>query len=318
MKILYLTIDRTKMIVSHFENWHKDLSSIADVDFVIRNIGKHKTGRWANLSMARKIDTPSLLHDVDVSKYDWIITDSNFGFVTENWNDIKIPKAMIIEDCHSPGNIDNQMELATRQKIDIIFYRYKEAFLTYQKKHLNKFDCRWLPFSVNLEMFKDYGLDKNYDVTMTGWHFPSHYPYRHRAFKLLKDKEYFTEIKRPSENITIKNFPFDSDYAQILNQSKISITGGSIYKQSMMKYFEYPACRCLLVSNWFRDLEELGFRDGVNMVVTDYDRLDEQIKILLADDDRRKELTDNGYKFIRSYHSGQVRAKQLLLQLGGK
>lgn len=319
MKILYLAIDRTNMVVTHFEGWHKNLASVADVDFLTKSIKGYKTGQWARLVMEGKLPCEEVVLpylEKTGKTYDWIITDSNFGFINERWDDIKIPRAMIIEDVH-PGNSTLQMQWAEKQGWDILFYRYKQGFHIYQKEYLDKFDCRWLPHSIDTDdMFIDYELPKTRDAIMVGWHFAEHYPYREKAFELLKDKEYFTDIQRPNEDVDGKKaWPIDYDFAKLLNESKMVITGGLKHNYPVMKFLEIPACRSLLFSNYFTDLKEMGFKSNENMVEMNFDDLDSQVRNLLSDDDLRNRITDNGYNFIRENHSGKVRAKQLLEEL---
>ncbi len=320
MKILYLTIDRSNMVVTHFEGWHKDIAEAADVDFIRKPIQGYTAGRWAKLVMTGELQCEEVILpflEKTGKTYDWIVTDSNFGFINERWNDIKIPKAMIIEDVH-PGNSTLQMEWAMKQKWDILFYRYKQGFHTYQNEYLDKFDCRWLPHSVDTDMFKDYKQPKSRDVIMIGWHFEEHYPYRQRAFEILKDKEYFTDIQRPNEDVNgTKDWPINTDFAMVLNESKITITGGLKHNYPVMKFLEIPACKSLLFSNYFADLKGMGFKPDVNMIEMNLDDLESQTEKLLADDDFRNEITNNGYNFVRENHTGQTRAKQLLEELNG-
>jgi spore maturation protein CgeB len=82
-----------------------------------------------------------------------------------------------------------------------------------------------------------------------------------------------------------------------------------------MKFFEIPAVRTLLFSNMFDDLKDLGFKDGENMVAADIGNIDKQLRNLLADDVMIKEITENGYNFIRKNHTNEIRAKQFVEDL---
>lgn len=339
VKILWLTIKhvdsagKNANIRSHFDNWYLDLAKYCDINFRIRDITQKSARSFfdthINSSLSSSVaSVPQIIRDTKSNvrfypairldnvnqKYDWLITDFSYAFLTEDWDKIKIPKAMIIEDSNS-GLPSIQMEKAVNQKFDIVFCRYKREFYKYQKEYLKKFhDIKWLPWSVGLDMFKDYGLEKKYDVTMTGFHNIPFYHYRDMVFDEIGDKEYFTELKHYGYTKK-KESVYGVDYAKFLNQSKISCTGGMVYNRPVMKFYEIPASRCLLASNTFEELEELGFKDGENMVVYNYRNIDKQMKNLLADNAMRQEITDNGYNFIRKYHSGEVRAQQFIKEL---
>lgn len=329
MKILLLTLNEEKMTIrSHYINWHKDLSKFSELNIRERSIGETTFWNWGkrmlknphNLRTVMRDKSSRMLYPLikidDVNnKFDWVITDFSYAFFTEEWDKIKIPKAMILEDC-CDGLPHLQVKKAVDNKFDVLFCRYKREFFKYQKEYADKFaDVKWLPHSVNTDMFKDYNLEKKYDVTMTGYHFPPIYYYRDMIFDVIEDKEYFTELKHKGYNKRNGGI-YGDDYAKFLNQSKISITCGMIYNRPVMKFFEIPATRTLLMSNYFPELNELGFKDGENMIaIRDIEKVDKQIRDVLNDDDMRKEITDNGYDFIRKNHSGEVRAKQFIEQL---
>lgn len=311
MNILFLTVNRDNRVATHFKQFQEILGDLYKIDIITRNLPDgYKLGKYASKVMKHEIIPENILDDIH-KKYDVIITDADYAFVHENWNDIKAIKAVIIEDAHKEGNCSKQVYWMNKNKIDVVFYKYKKFIY-------NHIECKvphkiWLPHSIDVNLFKDYKEDKKYNVLMAGWHFKKIYPYRHKAYELLKNKKYFTEIKRPGEcvagNINNK-WPIKEDYAKVLNQSKICITGGSIFNFPVMKYFEIPASRSCLVSNWFDELGDLGFIANENIIIADYDNLDYQMKKLLDGD--WEKIAENGYKLIREKHSTIIRAKEMI------
>jgi len=320
MKILFPAVDRSMRVATHFTQFQKALRKVADVDFMFVDVPPgFKTGTYGRSIMENKI-RPARIIDKQLKqkKYDFIVTDSDQIFVQEDWKNMGVPSAIIVEDSQRGKNPDLQMKWALENRYDIIFYKYKKSFLKNFGKYSELFKYQWLPHSVDTEMFKDYGLKKQYKVLMMGHCTEKVYPYRYKAYESLKHKPYFRKIYRPLEpNVgdNISRWPVGNDYAKILNQSEICITGGSRFNFPVMKYFEIPASRSLLVSNWFQELADLGFEDGQNMVVADYKKLDLQMTSLLKDRKKLKRIQNHGYDFIHKFHTCDIRAEQMVRKL---
>jgi hypothetical protein len=321
MKILLLTINQDNSVLKHFNYWYESLGKVCDLTIIKRDFlhlpaainNPNKVPPFIRDTKKRTMYPLIKLSQVN-NNYDVVITDHSYAFYTEDWNKITIPKIMIIEDSAN-GPIDKQIKASIDCKFDILLCRYRQEFFKYHKKYIDKFaNIRWFPHAYNTDVFKDYGLDKKYDVTMTGYHFPPHYYWRDLMFDEIEDKEYFTTLKHYGYQIT-KDTVTGEEYARFLNQSKISITCGLIFNRVVMKFFEIPAVRTLLFSNMFDDLKDLGFKDGENMVAADIGNIDKQLRNLLADDVMIKEITENGYNFIRKNHTNEIRAKQFVEDL---
>jgi hypothetical protein len=322
MKILLLTINQDKSVLAHFNYWYEALGKVCDLtvrkrDFIsLPKAIKNPNNIVPFIRDTKKRTMSPLIKLENVNNnYDVVITDHSYAFYTEEWNKIKIPKIMIIEDS-SNGPINKQIRASIKCKFDVLFCRYRQEFFKYQKSYADKFAAvRWLPHAVNLDVFKDYGLEKKYDVTMTGYHFPPYYHWRDLMFDEIEDKEYFTELRHLGYNKETKGSVNGVEFAKFLNQSKISISCGLIFNRLVMKFFEIPAVRTLLFSNMFDDMRDLGFKDGENMVVADIGNIDKQLRNLLADNDMIKEISNNGYEFITKNHSNEIRAKQFIEDL---
>jgi len=321
MKILFPVVDRSIRVATHFTQFQKALSKVADVDFVMRKIPEgYKTGNYAKKVLTGQIKPKRILDSYFEKDYDFIVTDSDFVFVHENWKSTKIPKAIIKEDIYSV-NSGLQVKWAKENKFDIIFYKYKNPFFKKYRAVENIFRCMWSPHSVDIEMFKDYGLKKKYEVLLVGRRGKNTYPKRNRLHHLLKGKKYFTSINRPLESNVgcekecLDKWPVKEDYAKLLNQAEICVTSGLSFDYPVMKYFEIPASKCLLMSNWFSELADLGFKDGENMVVIDFKNLDSQIRSLLNNKEELKRIQNNGYELIHKFHTCDIRADTMVRRL---
>ena len=175
--------------------------------------------------------------------------------------------------------------------------------------------CIWFPHSVDTEQFLYFGT-KCLDVLMVGVTQLPWYPFRAEACRLLENQPYFHKVARPPETRHhAPKYPVGRDYAELLSSAKICITCGSIYHYPVMKFFEIPACGSLLISDWFPELEMLGFKPDWNMVVADLDNLPKQVEWWLSHDEERRRVSDRGAELVRKYHSTEIRAKQLLNHL---
>lgn len=315
MKTLFLTIDRTIRVATHFAQFQEAMKRLG-TDMISKDIPNgYKHGQYAGALFRGEIKTKNKLTD-NHKKYDAIITDADFAFLTEDWNKFNAIKGMIVED--SPpigqGHGEHQVKWANKNKFDVAFYKYK----VWMERNGKNFNGRtfWMPHSININLFKDYGLKKKYDVLMTGHH-SKLYRTRHAIFNQLQGENFFTAIGRPAEipkgNVRRnKNIYEGKSYAQLLNQAKISIADGvGDYRYPVMKFFEIPASRTCLVSNWWDELGDLGFIPNENMVIADENDVKGQMKYLLESGEWKR-IADNGYKLIRERHSTDIRTKEMM------
>lgn len=322
MKILLLTINQDKSVLAHFNYWYEALGKVCDLKIIKRDFvslpaainNPQKIVPFIRDTKKRTMYPLIKLENVN-NNFDVVICDHSYAFYTEDWHKIKIPKVMLIEDS-SGGPVDKVVRKSIECKFDLLLCRYRQEFFKYHKTKVDKFaKIKWFPHAYNTEVFKDYGLEKKYDVTMTGYHFPPYYYYRDLIFDEIEDKDYFKELKHVGYDKETKGSVNGVDFAKFLNQSKISISCGLIFNRAVMKFFEIPAVKTLLFSNMFDDLKDLGFKDGENMVVADIGNIDKQLRNLLADEDMIKEISENGYNFIREKHTNEIRAKQFIKEL---
>jgi len=308
MRILWLTIDRSKRAAKHFDVFRKAVSKIAKVDVV---------------KIPRKICSLSF-NAVDFVFCDAFevrrrpgqvkgFDDTAFAYFDYDWSRIKKPRGILLEDLHGERP-QEASEKILEYGIDFVFYRYALPFKRDYPNLISNSTCFWLPHSVDTAFFKDRGV-RDKDVLFVGrggengrWV----YPYRYDIFQNLKDAAYFIHIPRPGDDET-NPWPVGEEYAKVLSSAKICVTGGSRFNYPILKYIELPASGALLISNWFEELEMLGFNSGKNMVALDFEKdLKEQVETWLNNDLERIQVAEEGRKLIEERHSVEVRAKQFL------
>jgi hypothetical protein len=190
----------------------------------------------------------------------------------------------------------------------------------------------WLPFSVDPEVFKDYGLPKVYDVINMGTFASSHYPLRQAIHNILNPRRESIKYVCGYDFVTPTNQiagVLTDEYARIINQGKMYTTCTSSFKYFGLKLLEIMACNTLLVCDTPLDAEELGFKAGINYVEIDcamwhFDplrvggsKLDEGkflnlVNHYLSHPEDAARIARNGYELVHSRHTNEIRAKEFL------
>jgi glycosyltransferase involved in cell wall biosynthesis len=198
-----------------------------------------------------------------------------------------------------------------------------ELFNKYFDSDLQKYLClRPLLSSINPQIFKDYGLPKQYDVMLFGRLAEFMYPLRVHFDKILRtqtDIRYYQRGNPPylfyDNDETEYGIPIRGAYAKAINQSHIFLTCCTKYKISVMKLFEALACKALLMCDKPYGAEQLGLIDGETFVEVDENNFLEKIRYYLKRPDEMKRITENGYRLAHARHTVEKRAvefKELL------
>lgn len=233
---------------------------------------------------------------------------------------VNIPKGCIVIDIHYFPEIRKQY--FEKNKIDRIFSLTKSPF---EKTFPNyKEKVRWLPFSINPSIFKDWQLNKEINFLLMGQVYDrvgkSHnktrtpkgkYPFREEVLEKMRDVEGFVFHPHPGHGAP-SNAMLNEKYSKELNRSNMFFTCGSVFKYPVLKYFEALACRTLLLAEPVQDILDLGFEDGINFVACNQSNFYEKAMYYLENEEERQKITDNGYQFIHTHHTNDARALQLI------
>jgi hypothetical protein len=151
-------------------------------------------------------------------------------------------------------------------KYDYLFYHYDTYILQNQYQFMkNKF---YYPHFIDHNIFKDYKLDKIYDILYYGNDWIKIYPFRNRLKKIIQKSCFKTFIINHDKPITgIK-------LAELINSSWITICTKSLNDILIQKYMEISMSKSVICGN-FPDLENKIF--GNNMIYVDDSMTDTEI-----------------------------------------
>ncbi|WP_112179901.1 MULTISPECIES: glycosyltransferase [Paraliobacillus] len=232
-----------------------------------------------------------------------------------NLDKIDIPKGCYVIDTHWYKK--KRVDYFTSNKIDLIFSVTKDSFLKHFPTFESKF--RWTPFSISPDVFKDWEQEKTIKFLLMGLVYDGtrrspakgQYKFREEVQRQMEKVEGFKFIRHPGHR-TRKNHMVNEGFAKELNRAEIFFTCGGARQYPVMKFFEVPGCRTLLLAEPNPDILELGFTDKENFIACDSNDLYEKALYYSENEIERNKITDNGYNFIHQYHTNAVRAKQFI------
>ncbi|MFA9456774.1 glycosyltransferase [Halalkalibacter sp. AB-rgal2] len=228
---------------------------------------------------------------------------------------VDIPKGCYVMDIH--WEKAKRLHYFLQSKVDLVFSVTKTAFLANFPMMKQKF--RWLPFSINDKVIKDWAMPKDITyllmglVYLEGEHHPpkGRYPFREEVVNQMRDVEGFTLRKHPGH--FTKNATFINEmYSKELNRSSIFFTCGGAFKYPVMKYFEALGSRTLLIAESNEDIIELGFKDGEHYVACECSEIYEKALFYYHNEQERMRITNNGFRWIHTHHTNEIRAKQCM------
>jgi hypothetical protein len=174
------------------------------------------------------------------------------------------------------------------------------------------------PRCVDIDCYKDYRLEKKYDVVTVGA-MQSFYPLRVHMHKYLSKNSQI-------EGINYKNYPHcgvnfkhsnfvRQDYARAINEGKMLLSCGGRYNLAMNKTFEAMGCRTAYVGGSPWGESELHLKDGFNYVSVNKTNYVEKIKYYLDNPQLLDEISTNGMNTFMKYHHIEARSADLVKRL---
>lgn len=204
-----------------------------------------------------------------------------------------------------------------REYIQHIFTHYRDA----SNRILPELKERyiWMPHFVPLDIFRDYGQERDFDCLMMGILIKSVYPKRFAMYEQLLNYPGFKYFDHPGyeELPTNSNHLTGITYAKELSRAKIFVTCDSVEKLPLMKYYECLACKTLLMGTGSDELKELGFIDGETFVEVDEYNVLEKVNYYVEHEEERKQIIDKGYKLVAERHSVEKRVEEFLFTVKG-
>jgi hypothetical protein len=166
---------------------------------------------------------------------------------------------------------------------------------------------------IDPAIFRDYGLQKEYDVIIYGSLSPAAYPFRNRMCRLLTESRQFNVLHLKIAT----NGLYDADIcgeglARKINQSWLGLVTTSTFDYLVGKYFEIPACRSVVLGN----MNEQGRAIfGNNYVHVDDRMTDSEILNIvteaLADRCRLQEYADQMYDMMHTRYTLEENERKL-------
>jgi hypothetical protein len=160
-------------------------------------------------------------------------------------------------------------------------------------RHLNCVDFENIPHCAEKSIYKDYGQAKDLDLLLIGAMDEYHYPFRSRLKALvenhLSQRLRCRVLQHPGYDLRGLRGLVLSDYARLINRSKITLTCSSRWKYRLAKYVEVPMCASMLAAD-LPDEDRAFFRKF--MLVLDPEDPDGEIMdrlVRFALDDRLRE-----------------------------
>lgn len=246
--------------------------------------------------------------------------------------DTNIPKGCYVIDLH--WKPEERIRYFEDNRIDLIFSATKNPFLNVFPQYKDKF--RWLPWGINPTIMKDWKQDKDIDFLLMGlvhvneqtrgkYPLPKNIPpkgryhFRDAVFETMKDLPNFVFHPHPGHRTAASELLIvNESYAKELNRAKMFFTcggNGDSGGVAVLKFFETPACRTLLLAEPNQDILDLGFVDGENFIACNVDNFYEKALFYLDHETEQKRITDNGYNFIHQNHTNEHRAKQIIIDI---
>jgi len=305
MRILYLGRNDERRCASTTWYLKNQLAQIESVEFLGPGYpGFPLLRRWDISKTVSRVYGPDCF-DVIVIDHYWDVSRK-----WKNLDKIEIPKAFIISDPHHEQT--GKIEYINKNEIDLSLFVVKHSIMRFK----NKMNCsiRWLPWSVDIRVFRDYGFERDYDVTFLGT-VGRYYPLRKKILNTLKktpDIKFFTAQRPSGWNLDPKIHLFKENYSKVLAKSKIFIFGTSILNYPLAKFFEGMACNTLVMAPMPYDSQELHFEPGLNFVEISEENFLERIRYYLEHETERCEIARQGLNTVRKYHTVEIRAKQLV------
>jgi len=281
-------------------------------DFIIE-LGKHahvqvwnKDGWEINYilkTLKMKQFVPDFIFHYDFA-YNYHISPRIYGL-----SNTKILKGVYYIDLQT--QTAERKEFVYKNKINLVFSPYKDFFFRTLPELKNKF--RWLPFSINPDVYKDWKLQKDTDFLFMGRSWGEWYPFRGKVLKTMGNMEGFVYHKHPNEGNPKEEEVFLGErYAREINRAKIFFTCGTKFNYPVAKYLEVPACNTLLIAKGNKDLKDLGFVNGKNFVECTDDNFYDLAMYYLKHEEERKRIAENGYNLVHLRHTNSIRVVEFI------
>ena len=272
---------------------------------------------------------PKLIIFMDINAFQ--DNSKRFDFVFN----LNIPTYIFIEDTYY---ITNTSLCPYVNKTNGIIFWYKNELLIksyknfFPNKIITSIDSRF----VNTNIYKDYKLEKKYDILLYGCR-KFYYPYKKENLETIQNyiKKYenfyncivdnntdldIYVLRTKLENILIKysnkynlkicpiqgDYIFNEELSKLINQSYLTIACPTICDVMVFKHLEIAASKSVILGNYPTDYKDLF--EGNIVKVNEFMTEDEIIDIIdnaLSDKNKLNEMSNRLYEKIHDEHNLQ-------------
>ncbi|UFU00035.1 glycosyltransferase [Radiobacillus kanasensis] len=300
INILFIAEDTSGFINKNFYYLEQELAKVVNVQVW------RKSGHISFILKQLETEPDFILLMNDMDK-DWTPRIKGLAH-------INIPTGLFINDIHRFTKL--RKAYIEKNNISYLFPIIRDVFLETYPEYEKKME--WFPHFVQLDLYKDYGLEKDINLLIMGA-VNEYYPLRQKIIKAYEGDSDFVYHSHPG----YRNFNKEEEdekmigekYAKEINRSKIMFTCPSVLHYPVQKYFEALACKTLLLAPTFKELEDLGFIPDYHFVAINEDNFQKKADYYLKDEKERQKITEQGYAFIREKHSIEHRTLQLVQTL---
>jgi hypothetical protein len=218
---------------------------------------------------------------------------------------------------------EQQAAFINRERFDLGLLIVRHH-IPYYQAHCPNTKFLWTPHAINTDLFKNYGVPKEYDVLLYG-NIASHtYPLRARLARLLMNQSEFRFRFIPHPGYYPRGGPSSAPLitgetlSREINKAWITISTSSIYQCVMMKYYEIAASYSLIAG----DMPEEGrLIFGNDFVELRHEQSDAELLASFREHLAAKggilAATESAYRRITREYSTDAFADRLLDQFRG-
>ena len=212
-------------------------------------------------------------------------------------------RVIILEDMHEYtflGGLDNLCNHLNKNFTGILHHYENNLELKQIRDmcpQIKYFNC--VPHHINTNIFKNYLLEKEYDILLYGSTYHKIYSLRYKIMKALqKSNLNYKIIPQPSwDSLDNSN----EELSREINKSFITIADGSIYEYSVCKYFEIAASNSVVAGDQPKPIDTIFEND---MIVLNNNMSDEEIINILKNNLRdKKKLLEISRRMYDKIHN---------------
>lgn len=204
------------------------------------------------------------------------------------------------------GKVDIIVNNVNRHGYDLVLYKNDCSDV-----EMIKNNCPGIKFArydhyIDDDIFRDYGLEKIYDIICFGTVDYGCYPFRKRLFELVQKSGKFNikMVEHPGYGTNRKHNIINGELSKLLNQSKICIVTPSTLEFMLKKYSEAALSKCCMAGRIpkYNGEKYDGALIELNEKMTDAEIVD-KLQKYLDNYDKIKDLEDKAYKVAKDNYT---------------